>query len=205
MNAAACVRFSPSRTALTFLSFGLAYLLLACTTAPPPPPKPVFRVAVQEFPSPGIRLIVLRAEKPPVYFSDDELHTAALHAATMWFQQHNLFVVDRGSLGQARREQALSLAGDDSRQLRAGRLVGAQQLVLFKVGAEALTIRAISTETGQVLWSAEGVAPPLPRQSNWRQAFGLDGTNDSTSQGYPVSRLVRQTLDAVWASRLASQ
>lgn len=173
------------RSVITVIINGLIFLgcilfLSQCAPAPTRKP-PIVRAVAQELPVRSTRILVYQKDQS----YERDWHNLAEQEAIMWFQAKGLTVIERNRIHTALAEQSFSMRlGEDAKVLNAGKMLGAQQIVFLSVDYSYVTLRAIETETGRILWTGTASYPPDQ----------FEGYGDITSP------LVRKTLDAVWAS-----
>ena len=148
-------------------------------------PEPIFRSTVKEFPPAETRVIVWAIENNSYYFGPED--KMAEHEATAWLREHGLIVVKRSQVEQILDEQHLSMGnGNAASLLKVGKLTGAKQVVLLQAYSDRVMVRAVDTETGNIVWSGTGQHVDAVAE--------FDARERATS-------LTRKTLDAVWKSR----
>jgi len=123
------------------------FLLAGCTGA-----RPKLGGFHKQLPRPQSRLVVL----PGTRVRDG----TALSTTVQWLQEQGVAVLERRGMPQILGEQLFRLTympDSEANLLRVGRMLGADQVVLVdtELFREWASIRGVSVETGEVLWTAQ--------------------------------------------------
>ena len=160
--------------------------LTSCSWFRKKPPEPVFRSMVRELPSPGTRVVVWAVEQKSVYVGAQD--TQAEQEASTWLQEHGVGLVRRAQVERVLAEQQLPIpeeSGNPTVLLTAGRLAGAQQVIVLQAYSDRVMIRGVNTENGAIMWSGTGQYKESVSEMEARK---------------PSPSLTRKTLEAIWKS-----
>jgi len=161
--------------------------LTSCSWFRKKSPEPVFRNMVRELPAPGTRVVVWAVERNSVYVGAPDLQ--AEQEATTWLQEHGVGLVRRAQVVQIIEEQQLPIpmdSGNPTVLLTAGRLAGAQQVIVLHAYSDRVMIRGVNTENGAIMWSGTGQYKENPGEMEAKK---------------PAQSLTRKTLESIWKAR----
>ena len=113
---------------------------------------------------------------------------SANHAAIIWLQKRGVSIVERTHLDKIFSEQALRLihsSDEEGMLMRAGRLVGASEMVFVETSPTSVSLRSVDLESGKIGWTGS---------AHYRD-------KKATEQGDAHMKLTCQALATAWGFR----
>jgi len=115
---------------------------------------------------------------------------SANNAAITWLQKRGIAIVERTHLDQILSEQQFRLthsSDDEGMLLRAGRLLGASEMVFVETSPTSVSLRSVDLESGKIGWTGN---------AHYRD-------KKATEPGDGHTKLVCQALATAWGFRAA--